>query len=130
MAIDRKFLGFAGDLTKKEIGKKLRKASCTLVRGKLREEIEQFILDFGIDPKQFKLTVNITNESNVDPETLFCIYESVIDNSDYIFYMLKSNGSRSLWQPCESVSIKINNGELLPTSVLQTLNCRTSCYAK
>ena len=32
LAIDRKFLGFAGELTKKEIGKKLRKASCALVR--------------------------------------------------------------------------------------------------
>jgi hypothetical protein len=117
LAIDRNFLGFDGDLTKKEIGKKLRKASCTLVRGKLREEIEQFILDFGIDHKQFKLTVNITNESNVDPETLLLHYESVIDNSDYIFNTVKIEiGSRSLMEPCESVSIKSIIGELLPTS--------------
>lgn len=84
LAIDREFLGFAGKLTKKEIGKKLRKASCSLVRGKLREEIEQFIIDSGIDNEQFTLSVNVTDESNVDPETLFLHYESVLDNSDYI----------------------------------------------
>ncbi len=117
VAIDREFLGFSGELTKKEIGKKLRKASCTLVRGELIEELEQFILDSGIDNEQFKLTVNITDESNVDPETLFLHYESVIDNSDYIFNTVKIEiGSRSLMEPCESVSIKSIIGELLPTA--------------
>lgn len=117
LAIDRKFLGFAGELTKKEIGKKLRKASCALVRGRLREEIEQFILDAGIENKQFTLNVNITDESNVDPETLHLHYESVLDNSDYIFNTVKIEiGSRSLMEPSESVSIKSIIGELLPTA--------------
>jgi len=117
LAIDREFLGFAGELTKKEIGKKLRKASCTLVRGKLREEIEQFILDSGIDSEQFTLSVNVTDESNVDPETLFLHYESVLDNSDYIFNTVNIEiGSRSLMEPYENVSIKSIIGELLPTA--------------
>ena len=117
LAIDREFLGFGGELTKKEIGKKLRKASCTLVRGRLREEIEQFILDSGIDSEQFTLSVNVTDESNVDPETLYLHYESVFDNSDYIFNTVKIEiSSRSLMEPCESVSIKSIIGELLPTA--------------
>lgn len=117
LAIDRKFLGFAGELTKKEIGKKLRKASCTLIRGKLRDEIEQFILNSGIESEQFTLNVNVTGESNVDPETLYLHYESVLDNSDYIFNTVKIEiGSRSLMEPCESVSIKSIIGELLPTA--------------
>jgi hypothetical protein len=117
LAIDREFLGFAGDLTKKEIGKKLRKASCAFVRGKLKDEIEQYILNNGIGREQFTLTVNITEESNVDPETLFLHYESVLDNSDYIFNTVKMEiGSRSLIEPCESVSIKSIIGELLPTA--------------
>lgn len=117
LAIEREFLGFPGDLTKKEIGKKLRKASCTLIRGELREEIERFILDSGIDRKLFSLDVNITEESNVDPETLFLHYESVLDNSDYIFNTVKIEiGSRSLIEPCEGVSIKSIIGELLPAS--------------
>jgi len=117
LAIDREFLGFSGDLTKKEIGKKLRKASCALVRGKLRDEIEQFILDSGIKKEQFALNVKITKESNVDPETLFLHYESVLDNTDYIFNTVKIEiGSRSLIEPCEKVSIKSIIGELLPTA--------------
>ena len=117
LAIDREFLGFPGDLTKREIGKKLRKASCALVRGEMRAEIEQFILSVGIDKEQFTLDVNITEESNVDPETLFLHYESVLNNSDYIFNTVKIEiGSRSLMEPCEDVSIKSIIGELLPTA--------------
>ncbi len=117
LAIDREFLGFAGDLTKREIGKKLRKASCTLVRGEMREEIEKFILDSGIDKEQFTLDVNITAESNVDPETLFLHYESVLDNSDYIFNTVKIEiGSRSLMEPSEGVTIRSIIGELLSTA--------------
>lgn len=117
LAIDREFLGFTGDLTKREIGKKLRKASCALVRGELKNEIEQFILDSGINKEQFTLSVNITEESNVDPETLFLHYESALDNSDYIYNTVKIEiGSRSLIEPCESVSIKSIIGELLPTA--------------
>lgn len=117
IAIDRAFLGFTGNLTKKEIGKKLRKASCALVRGKLREEIEKFILDSGIDRKQFTLEVNITKESNVDPETLFLHYESVLDHSDYIFNTVKIEiGSRSLMEPSEGVPVKSIIGALLPTA--------------
>jgi hypothetical protein len=117
LAIDREFLGFSGNLSKREIGKKLRKASCSLVRGKLREDIEEYILNLGIDKAQFTLEVNITDESNVDPETLFLHYESVLDNSDYIFNTVKIEiGSRSLMEPWESVSIKSIISELLPTA--------------
>ncbi len=117
IGLDRAFLGFAGNVTKKEIGKKLRKASCSLVRGKLREEIEQFILNNGIDRKQFSLEVNITAESNVDPETIFLHYEPVFDDSNYIFSTVKIEiGSRSLIEPCEGVSIKSIIGEHLPTA--------------
>lgn len=117
IAIDRAFLGFPGNLTKKEIGKKLRKASCTLVRGKLREEIEQFLLDIGMRHSQFSLEVNITEESNVDPEILFLHYESALDNSDYVYNTVKIEiGSRSLMEPSENVSIRSIIGELLPSS--------------
>jgi hypothetical protein len=117
IAIDREFLGFPGNLTKKEIGKKLRKASCSLVRGELREEIEQFLFDNGMGHRQFSLDVNITEESNVDPEILFLHYESVLDNSDYVFNTVKMEiGSRSLMEPSENVSIRSIIGELLPTS--------------
>lgn len=125
IAIDREFLGFTGNLTKKEIGKKLRKASCTLVRGKLREDIEKFILDSGIDRKQFSLDVNITEESNIDPETLFLHYESVLDNSNYIFNAVKIEiGSRSLMESSEGVAIKSIISELLPTADFADMDFR------
>lgn len=117
IAIDREFLGFPGNLTKREIGKKLRKASCSLVRGRLREEIEQFLLDNGLKNSQFSLEVNITEESNVDPEILFLHYESVLDNTDYVFNTVKMEiGSRSLMEPSEAVLVRSIIGELLPAS--------------
>jgi hypothetical protein len=117
IAIDREFLGFPGNLTIKEIGKKLRKASCSLVRGRLREEIEQSLLNNGLKNSQFSLEVNITKESNVDPEILFLHYESVLNNTDYVFNTVKMEiGSRSLMEPSESVPVRSIIGELLPAS--------------
>lgn len=115
LAIDREFLGFSGELTKREIGKKLRKASCSFIRNELKTNIERFILN--CDNEQFSLEVNITEESNVDPETLYLHYESVLDNSDYVFNTVKIEiGSRSLMEPCEEVFVKSIIGELLPNS--------------
>jgi len=117
LAIDREFLGFAGEMTKREIGKKLRKASCSFIRNDLKADIERFILDTGIDKEQFLLEVTITEESNVDPETLYLHYESVLDNSDYVFNTVKIEiGSRSLMEPSEEVAVKSIIGELLPTA--------------
>ena len=117
LAIDREFLGFPGELTKREIGKKLRKASCSFIRNELKTDIEQFILNCGIDKEQFLLEVNITEESNVDPETLYLHYESVLDNSDYVFNTVKIEvGSRSLMEPSEEVLVKSIIGELLPNA--------------
>ena len=117
LAIDREFLGFAGELTKREIGKKLRKASCSFIRNELKADIERFILNCGIDKEQFLLEANITEESNVDPETLYLHYESVLDNSDYVFNTVKIEvGSRSLMEPSEEVLVKSIIGELLPNA--------------
>jgi hypothetical protein len=117
LAIDREFLGFAGELTKREIGKKLRKASCSFIRNELKADIERFILNFGIDKKQFLLEANITEESNVDPETLYLHYESVLDNSDYVFNTVKIEvGARSLLEPNKDVLVKSIIGELMPNT--------------
>ncbi len=118
LAIDREFLGFPGELTKREIGKKLRKASCSFIRNELKADIERCILDCGIEQMQFSLEVNITEESNIDPETIYLHYESVLDNSDYVFNTVKIEvGSRSLMEPCEDVFIQSIIGELLPEAV-------------
>ena len=115
LAIDREFLGFSGELTKRAIGKKLRKASCVFIRNELKADIERSILNCGIDNDQFKLEVNVTTESNVDPETLYLHYESVLDNSNYVFNTVKIEvGSRSLMEPSEDVLIQSIIGEHLP----------------
>ena len=115
LAIDREFLGFSGKLTKREIGKKLRKASCAFIRNELKADIERFILNCGINNDQFKLEVNLTAESNVDPETLYLHYESVLDNSNYVFNTVKIEvGSRSLMEPSEEVAIQSLIGEHFP----------------
>jgi len=117
LSIDREFLGFSGELTKREIGKKLRKASCSFIRNELKADIDEFIFNCDIDKDQFLLEVNVTEESNVDPETLYLHYESVLDNSDYVFNTVKIEiGSRSLMEPCEEVFVKSIIGELLPNS--------------
>ena len=115
LAIDREFLGFSGELTKREIGKKLRKASCVFIRNELKADIERSILNCGIDNDQFKLEVNVTTGSNVDPEPLYLHYESVLDNSNYVFNTVKIEvGSRSLMEPSEDVLIQSIIGEHLP----------------
>ena len=117
LALDREFLGFNGELTKREIGKKLRKESCSFIRNELKADIERFILDLGIEKVHFQLEANITEESNVDPETLYLHYESVLDNSDYVFNTVKIEvGSRSLMEPSKEVIVKSIIGDLLPNA--------------
>ena len=115
LAIDREFLGLSGELTKRDIGKKLRKASCAFIRNELKADIERFILNCGINNDQFTLKVNVTAESNVDPETLYLHYESVLDNSNYVFNTVKIEvGSRSQMEPSQEVLIQSIIGEHLP----------------
>ena len=53
IAINREYLGLAGELTKIQISDKLRRASCSFVRESLSKEIGEQLLNLGIPEKEF-----------------------------------------------------------------------------
>lgn len=105
IAINREYLGFAGQLSKTQISDKLRRASCTFTREKLKADIEKALASLSIDPSLFDVTVNITSISTTDPEVIEVAYESLFsEESDYLKPVVKIEVSgRSMSEPLESV---------------------------
>ena len=100
ISINREFLGFGGELSKNQISDRLRRASCTFVRGNLRNEIEKQLLQLGISNDYFNVFVNETDISTTDPETIEVAYLSVLSQPNYLRdKVLIEVGARSLMEP-------------------------------
>lgn len=98
LALDRKYLGFEGDLGKHQVDK-LRRASHQFIREtffpKLKEKFEQAgLMDISFDLPE-------SSQSDKDPQTIELIYPSVLPQvSEYIRpRVLIEIGSRSLYEP-------------------------------
>ena len=106
IAINREFLGFAGELSKTQISDKLRRASCSFVRGVMKEEIEKNLLSLGIDKSLFDVVVNVTTITTTDPEIIEVYYQSLFPNTGYIRdkVIIEVSG-RSMNEPVENVEI-------------------------
>ena len=106
IAINREYFGFGGELSKKQIGNKLRRASCTFTREILTAELKKQLLEFGIDESLFTIKVNITSITTTDPEIIEVHYKSIFDNADYIQNrVLIEVSGRSMKEPTEKVNI-------------------------
>lgn len=105
IAIDRKFLGFAGDLSKGEI-RKLRRKSHDFVSTAMPKILINNFSAYGIDQNLYHIEVENTEISDQDPEIIKINYKSVFDDLTYIpRRILVEIGARSLLEPFENKAI-------------------------
>lgn len=104
LAIDRKFFGFEGDLSKTQIGK-LRKQSCAFISSAFLFGLTQTLTDWGAKA-ECELFAQPVTDSDKDPQSIEIHYDSVVDTSEYLPQrVLIEVSSRSLMEPTEKREI-------------------------
>ena len=100
LVIDRKYLGFEGELSKTQV-KKLRKASCSFIGTDFYNDINKELIKLGV--QDFELVVQKTKDSDTDPLIIELRYESLIETSEYLKpKVLIEVGARSLMEPVDN----------------------------
>lgn len=101
LAIDRKFFGFDGEISKTQI-KNLRKQSCEFISMTFLEDLTKIMTKWkAID--ECKLIAQPVMDSDKDPQVIEIYYNSVIDTSEYLPQrVLIEVSSRSLMEPIEN----------------------------
>lgn len=114
LAIDRKFLGFDGELSGSQI-KKLRKASGTFVVTDFFNDLKTQLNELGILDEEYELVTNNEIDDTSDPHTIELQYQSIVEQRDYLPQrVLIEIGSRSLMEPAESRPIESIIGSVFP----------------
>ncbi len=104
LAIDRKFFGFQGDISKSQI-KNLRKTSCEFISTTFLEDLTKRFTEWKVID-ECKLNAQPITDSDKDPQVIEIHYNSVFDKSDYLQQrVLIEVSSRSLMEPSESKEI-------------------------
>ena len=103
LVIDRKHLGFEGRLSKTQV-KKLRKASYTFIGTKFYEDINNKLIDLGV--QGYELVVQKTKYTDTDPLIIELRYKSLTEVSEYLKpRVLIEVGARSLMELVDNKSI-------------------------
>ncbi|WP_337867005.1 nucleotidyl transferase AbiEii/AbiGii toxin family protein [Ignavibacterium sp.] len=110
LAIDRKFFGFDGDISKSQINK-LRKNSCAFITKVFVSDLKNhFTNQKAMDECEVK--AKETKESDRDPQVIEIDYDSAIEKSEYLpSRVLVEVSSRSLIEPTEDREINSLIGE-------------------
>lgn len=117
IAVAREFLGYGGELSRTQISDKLRRASCSFVREKLQFDIMDMMVEQGLPLGSFKVAVNITPVSTVDPEVINVEYDSIFETLPYVKNAVKIEVSgRSMNEPLENVGLRSRIEDELPNS--------------
>ena len=117
IAVAREFLGYGGELSRTQISDKLRRASCAFVREKLQFGIRDMMIEQGLPLGSFKVAVNITPVSTVDPEVINVEYDSIFETLPYVKNAVKIEVSgRSMNEPLENVGLRSRIEDELPNS--------------
>lgn len=132
LAIDRKFFGFDGDISKSQI-KNLRKQSCEFISTTFLNDLTNKLREWkAID--QCKLFSQPVIDTDKDPQVIEIHYNSVIETSEYLQQrVLIEVSSRSLMEPVAvrninsilSVNFPIHSFATLPISISTVLPQRT-----
>lgn len=120
LAIDRKFFGFAGDISKTQI-KNLRKQSCEFISTTFLDDLTKILTEWkAID--ECKLMAQLIKDSDKDPQVIEIYYNSVIDTSEYLPQrVLIEVSSRSLMEPIEERKINSILSENFPQQSFVTV---------
>ncbi len=104
LAIDRKFFGFEGEISKTQI-RKLRKQSCEFIAMEFLRSLTQTLTDWGAIA-ECKLFAQPFTDSDKDPQVIEIHYNSLVDTSEYLPQrVLIEVSSRSLMEPTEKREI-------------------------
>ena len=104
LAIDRKFFGFEGDISKNQI-RKLRKQSCEFISTEFLKDLTQTLTGWGAIA-ECELFAQPITDSDKDPQVIEIHYNSVVDTSEYLPQrVLIEVSSRSLMEPVEKKEI-------------------------
>ena len=115
LALDRKFLGFEGELSNQQI-KKLRKESFKYITEKFYPALKAKFENAGLSTVEIKIAE--TTESDQDPRIIEVYYPSVFDKLGYIRpKVIIEVGSRSLREPFSSRSFNSYVGEYYPDTI-------------
>ncbi|MCU0337700.1 MAG: nucleotidyl transferase AbiEii/AbiGii toxin family protein [Sediminibacterium sp.] len=115
LAMDRRFFGFEGDISKTQI-RKLRKHSCEFISTEIVKDIIQKLTDWGAIT-ECEVFAQHATESDKDPQTIAITYNSVVDTSEYLPQrVLIEISSRSLMEPTEIRCINSILNESFPNS--------------
>lgn len=120
LAIDRKFFGFAGDISKTQI-KNLRKQSCEFISTTFLDDLTKILTEWkAID--ECRLIAQLIKGSDKDPQVIEIYYNSVIDTSAYLPQrVLIEVSSRSLMEPIEERKINSILSENFPQQSFVTV---------
>ena len=120
LAIDRKFFGFAGDISKTQI-KNLRKQSCEFISTTFLDDLTKILTErIAID--ECRLIAQLIKDSDKDPQVIEIYYNSVIDTSAYLPQrVLIEVSSRSLMEPIEERKINSILSENFPQQSFVTV---------
>lgn len=113
IAIDREYLGFSGILSKTQISDKLRRAACGFVRETMQHDLAEQLYKNGISKEKFKVNVDITPVTTIDPEIININYDSVLpfsingmNGNQYILPKVKVEVSgRSMSEPVSEIAL-------------------------
>ena len=104
LAIDRKFFGFEGDISKTQI-KNLRKNSCEFISTTFLKDLTHKLTAWKVID-ECQIIAQPVNDSDKDPQIIEIHYQSVFDQSSYLPQrVLIEVSSRSLMEPTESRAI-------------------------
>lgn len=120
LAIDRKFFGFDGDISKTQI-KNLRKQSCEFISTTFLADLTKILTEWNVID-ECKLIAQPLKDSDKDPQVIEIYYNSVIDTSEYLPQrVLIEVSSRSLMEPIEERRINSILSENLPEQSFVTV---------
>jgi len=106
LGIDRRHLGFEGDLTPGQV-RKLRRTCHTYVSVDFKHLLEKQLTDYGVDPESYELIVENTRVSDQDPETVQVNFNSLFNEVAYLANTIKIEVSaRSLIEPNQNIQIQ------------------------
>ena len=115
IAVNRKYLGFVGTLSKTQISDRLRRAACSFVREKLQVDLRNQLETNGINVTDFSVKVNITPITTTDPEIIEIEYQSLFDEIDYIKRkVIVEVSGRSMSEPLQSITLQSMMDEVFP----------------
>lgn len=104
LAIDRKFFGFDGNISKSQI-KNLRKKSCEFISTTFLADLTRQFTEWKAI-NECRLNAQEITDSDKDPQVIEIHYNSVFDKSDYLPQrVLIEVSSRSLMEPSENREI-------------------------